>query len=243
MNQANNSEFRISVDALISLVVTEAENREISAMPSITELNEAFHPSDSFNVRMNSLLRRVKRRRETQSFFRISKRLFFVSSTVITVFACILLPVQAVREAVISTFINWQEQFIEIIYKQEDISTSLSIINNVQLDYIPDDFTLAEPITNSGSRYWASFQSTAGDQLYIRIVPIQNAQGIALDNEYSNYYQISFHDIDAFWGILKDDSNTLLWESDSFAYQISSSCELSEMIKIAEGIHINTSSA
>lgn len=243
MNQANNSEFRISVDALISLVVTEAENREISAMPSITELNEAFHPSDSFNVRMNSLLRRVKRRRETQSFFRISKRLFFVSSTVITVFACILLPVQAVREAVISTFINWQEQFVEIIYKQEDISTSLSIINNVQLDYIPDDFTLAEPITNSGSRYWASFQSTAGDQLYIRIVPIQDAHGIALDNEYSNYYQISFHDIDAFWGILKDDSNTLLWESDSFAYQISSSCELSEMIKIAEGIHINTSSA
>ena len=35
MNQQENREIRISPDALIALVVAEAEDRELSAMPSL----------------------------------------------------------------------------------------------------------------------------------------------------------------------------------------------------------------
>ena len=42
MNQQENREIRISPDALIALVVAEAEDRELSAMPSLEEMNAAF---------------------------------------------------------------------------------------------------------------------------------------------------------------------------------------------------------
>ncbi len=48
MNQQENREIRISPDALIALVVAEAEDRELSAMPSLEEMNAAFHPSEEF---------------------------------------------------------------------------------------------------------------------------------------------------------------------------------------------------
>lgn len=55
MNQQENREIRISPDALIALVVAEAEDRELSAMPSLEEMNAAFP----------SILRKNFRRRWT----------------------------------------------------------------------------------------------------------------------------------------------------------------------------------
>lgn len=52
MNQQENREIRISPDALIALVVAEAEDRELSAMPSLEEMNAAFHPSEEFQKKM-----------------------------------------------------------------------------------------------------------------------------------------------------------------------------------------------
>ena len=56
MNQQENREIRISPDALIALVVAEAEDRELSAMPSLEEMNAAFHPSEEFQKKMDRLL-------------------------------------------------------------------------------------------------------------------------------------------------------------------------------------------
>ena len=52
MNQQENREIRISPDALIALVVAEAEDRELSAMPSLEEMNAAFHPSEEFQKKL-----------------------------------------------------------------------------------------------------------------------------------------------------------------------------------------------
>lgn len=65
MNQQENREIRISPDALIALVVAEAEDRELSAMPSLEEMNAAFHPSEEFQKKMDRLLKQAKRKQET----------------------------------------------------------------------------------------------------------------------------------------------------------------------------------
>ena len=64
MNQQENREIRISPDALIALVVAEAEDRELSAMPSLEEMNAAFHPSEEFQKKMDRLLKQAKRKQE-----------------------------------------------------------------------------------------------------------------------------------------------------------------------------------
>lgn len=101
MNQQENREIRISPDALIALVVAEAEDRELSAMPSLEEMNAAFHPSEEFQKKMDRLLKQAKRKQERKGAWRATKRLFVVATTVVTAFACILMPVQAVQEAVV----------------------------------------------------------------------------------------------------------------------------------------------
>ena len=101
MNQQENREIRISPDALIALVVAEAEDRELSAMPSLEEMNAAFHPSEEFQKKMDRLLKQAKRKQERKGAWRATKRLFVVATTVVTAFACILMPVQAVQEAVL----------------------------------------------------------------------------------------------------------------------------------------------
>ena len=108
MNQQENREIRISPDALIALVVAEAEDRELSAMPSLEEMNAAFHPSEEFQKKMDRLLKQAKRKQERKGAWRATKRLFVVATTVVTAFACILMPVQAVQEAVVSTVLNWR---------------------------------------------------------------------------------------------------------------------------------------
>ena len=91
MNQQENREIRISPDALIALVVAEAEDRELSAMPSLEEMNAAFHPSEEFQKKMDRLLKQAKRKQERKGAWRATKRLFVVATTVVT--ACSSRPV------------------------------------------------------------------------------------------------------------------------------------------------------
>ena len=62
MKKKENDEIRITPDALISLVVTEAEERELASMPSLKEMNAQFHPSEQFQKKMDRLLKKAHRK-------------------------------------------------------------------------------------------------------------------------------------------------------------------------------------
>ena len=241
MNQQENREIRISPDALIALVVAEAEDRELSAMPSLEEMNAAFHPSEEFQ-KMDRLLKQAKRKQERKGAWRATKRLFVVATTVVTAFACILMPVQAVQEAVVSTVLNWRDQFVEILYSKEDDPNAVILLQNVELTYLPEGFTETPSNRTSNTSFWNEYQSENGEWLTVRILPIQDKQSTFVDDEYTHYYQISFDGIDAVLGSTIDGSNVLVWQNDGLTYQVSSSCDLSEIISVAEGIKLDSSS-
>lgn len=241
MDQQENSEIRISPDALIALVVAEAEDRELSAMPSLEEMNAAFHPSEGFQKKMDKLLKRVKHKQERKGAWRTAKRLFVVATTVVTVFACVLMPVQAVREAVVSTVLNWRDQFVEILYSREDDANAVNLLQNVELTYLPEGLTETSSARTTNTSFWNEYQSEDGEWLTVRIVPIQDKQSTFVDDEYTHYYQISFDGTDAVWGTAIDGSNVLVWQNDGLSYQVSSSYDLSEMIRVAEGIKLDRS--
>lgn len=44
----NDDKIRISPDALIAMIVTEAQDRELAQMPSLEEMNQDFQPSEKF---------------------------------------------------------------------------------------------------------------------------------------------------------------------------------------------------
>ena len=192
MNQQENREIRILPDALIALVVAEAEDWELSAMPSLEEMNAAFHPSEEFQKKMDRLLKQAKRKQERKGAWRATKRLFVVATTVVTAFACILMPVQAVQEAVVSTVLNWRDQFVEILYSKEDDPNAVILLQNVELTYLPEGFTETPSNRTSNTSFWNEYQSENGEWLTVRILPIQDKQSTFVDDEYTHYYQISF---------------------------------------------------
>lgn len=238
MSQQENSEIRISPDALIALVVAEAEDRELSAMPSLEEMNAAFHPSEEFQKKMDKLLKQAKRKQERKGAWRTAKRLFVVATTVVTVFACMLMPVQAVREAVVSTVLNWRDQFVEIVFTAENDNSTV-FPSNVTINYQPNGFTLSESVSSGDGRYVARYSSDDGDWYTIRLLDIHGNQSIDLDNEYVTYYNVCFFGHRAIWGIMRDNSNELLWSQDNVACQISGTIDISELLKIAESLSIS----
>ena len=96
----NDDKIRISPDALIAMIVTEAQDRELARMPSLEEMNEDFQPSEKFQRKMEALVRDTKRKAERKKRLLNVKRFFITLTAAISIFSCTMLPVKAVREAV-----------------------------------------------------------------------------------------------------------------------------------------------
>ena len=161
--------IRISPDALIALIVAEAEDRELSAMPSLEEMNAAFHPSEEFQKKMDRLLKQAKRKQERKGAWRTTKRLFVVATTVVTAFACILMPVQAVQEAVVSTVLNWRDQFVEILYSKEAMIQCSDSCSKMLNDLFAEGLQRRLLNRTSNTSFWNEYQSENGEWLTVRI--------------------------------------------------------------------------
>ena len=180
----NDDKIRISPDALIAMIVTEAQDRELAQMPSLEEMNEDFQPSEKFQRKMEALVRDTKRKAEREKQLLNVKRFFITLTAAISIFSCTMLPVKAVREAVITTLIEWHDKFVSIIYVNEESPVSTF---HITPSYIPSGFSQIE----STGRYYGQFQNSEGDWFSLRVLPVENSQVTSLDSEFSSYYSIS----------------------------------------------------
>ena len=231
----NDDKIRISPDALIAMIVTEAQDRELAQMPSLEEMNEDFQPSEKFQRKMEALVHDTKRKAERKKRLLGIKRFFITLTAAISIFSCTMLPVKAVREAVITTLIEWHDKFVSIIYVNEESSVTAF---HITPSYIPEGFSQVEVPDESSGFYYGQFSDSHNNWFDILVLPIENTQETFLDNEFSTYYSISFNGIQAIWGIMNDKSNTLLWESRALSFQVRGNLDLTEIIKISEGIKV-----
>jgi hypothetical protein len=231
----NDDKIRISPDALIAMIVTEAQDRELARMPSLEEMNEDFQPSEKFQRKMEALVRDTKRKAERKKRLLNVKRFFITLTAAISIFSCTMLPVKAVREAVITTLIEWHDKFVSVIYVNDESSvTTFHIIPS----YIPKGFSQVEVPDESSGFYYGQFSDSHNNWFDILVLPIENTQETFLDNEFSTYYSINFNGIQAIWGIMNDGSNTLLWERGTLSFQVCGNLDLTELIKISEKIKV-----
>lgn len=231
----NDDKIRISPDALIAMIVTEAQNRELAQMPSLEEMNEDFQPSEKFQRKMEALVHDTKRKAERKKRLLDIKRFFITLTDAISIFSCTMLPVKAVREAVITTLIEWHDKFVSIIYVNEESPVSTFHITQ---SYIPEGFSQVESSDEFNSLYYSQFKNPSNDWFHILVLPIESTQKMSLDSEFSTYYSVNFNGIQAIWGIMDDKSNTLLWESGALSFQVRGNLDLTELIKISEGIKV-----
>lgn len=190
----NDDKIRISPDALIAMIVTEAQDRELAQMPSLEEMNEDFQPSEKFQRKMEALVHDTKRKAERKKRLLGIKRFFITLTAAISIFSCTMLPVKAVREAVITTLIEWHDKFVSVIYVNDESSvTTFHIIPS----YIPKGFSQVEVPDESSGFYYGQFSDSHNNWFDILVLPIENTQETFLDNEFSTYYSINFNGIQA----------------------------------------------
>lgn len=234
--ETKKDEIRISADAMIALVVAEAEAREMAAMPSLQQMNEAFQPSGQFRQRMDRLLRRVRGKRRLRRWARAARRTALCAAVLLSVLSCMLLPVKAVREAVVTTVLDWQDQFVSVTFNAQGAKTP-TLSDTVGLGYIPEGFSLREVELQDEYIYIARYGSV-DSYFMVRILSIEGQQDIAIDNEHTDLYQIRFGSQDAIWGSSEDGYNLLIWSNKGFFFHIFGFIDLREMIQIAENIQV-----
>lgn len=232
-----NEEIRISPDALIAMVVAEAEARELAAMPSVEELDVEFKPTKKFQRKMEKLLQKARRKKAKTRFVKTCKKGFVTVVSLISILSCTMLPVKAVREAVVETLIDWQEKFVAIVFVTDD--ERIRIPQYITDTYIPNGFSLVEPVSRREDSYYARYMNLSGQYYTVQALSIDNTQSFALDNEYTAYYSIEFKQNQAIWGVMQDGNNALVWESNGLSFQVIGSLDLSEIIKVAENIQIS----
>lgn len=239
MDKSENSDtIRVSTDAFIAMVVTEAEARELANMPSLEEMNNNFTPSEEFQRKMDKLLKQAAHKRNKSDAIKIAKKLLLSMSIILSLVFCMLLPAQAVQEAVVQTFLEWQDKCVSIIFSTDSTSTDASL--QVTEGYIPAGFSQAETSNNSlNNPYFVRYENAAGQWYTIYICYINDSQSFKMDNEYSTYYPIKFNGNSAIWGKMSDGSNALVWSHDNFGYQVLGNIDLSELINIAENLKIS----
>lgn len=242
MSKRENDEIRITPDALISLVVTEAEERELASMPSLKEMNAQFHPSEQFQKKMEQLLKKARRKEEWAHIWKPTKKVLVAFTSVVTVLAFALLPVKAVQDAIVDTFIQWRDGFMSIIYSVEGENPSLNLPAQIKLNYIPDGYTLISEENSEYDHYMARLVADNEGWCTVRVVTIDSNQEIGVDNEFTTYYNLEFNGHNAIWGIREDSSNTLLWEEDGLVFTIYGNTDIAEILKLAEGITIEDAS-
>lgn len=184
---------------------------------------------------MEALVRDTKRKAERKKQLLNVKRCFITLTAAISIFSCTMLPVKAVREAVITTLIEWHDKFVSIIYVNEESSVTAF---HITPSYIPEGFSEIESSDEFNSLYYSQFKNPSNDWFHILVLPIESTQKMSLDSEFSTYYSVNFNGIQAIWGIMDDKSNTLLWESGTLSFQVRGNLDLTEIIKNSEGIKV-----
>ena len=84
---------------------------------------------------------------------------------------CTLLPVKAVREAVVETLLEWHDQFVTVSFSDGDASPVPAF--RASLSYIPQGFTLVEASDPAATQfYYAQYADDSGGSFDVIIAPI-----------------------------------------------------------------------
>lgn len=231
----------LSADALLAMVVAEMEVREIEALSAPDQADENDLLSERFHREMGILKNEAIRKKRMARFQATVKRAFLVIAVATTVFSFAMLPVHAVREAVISTVLEWHDQFLTVFLSAEDSVSSgeAPSLQNISLAYIPAGFSVASE-SRAQESFYAYYESPDGNWFTLSAYLVTAQQAYALDNEGVQYRFLQFDGKDALWASFSEGIHVILWQDGAVSFALQGSLDLAELIHIAESIGVQT---
>ena len=224
----------VSFDALLQMAARESVYRQLDSFPSKRELENMFDPSKTHEDKINKIIKKENRSDKLAAFNRQFSKVAVILLITFTVTFTPLISAKAVRESIVQTVIEWKDEFASIFFKSENTP---AVINDVKIGYMVEGFESNGDIFKNVCEYRESFISK-NSHINITIYAETQASVAHIDNEYSNYYQISINGNDGIW-VYDDDYASLIISKNHLVYIVEGSTDISNLINIYKNIEIS----
>lgn len=217
-------------ESLLKAAVIENSQNEIKDYPSEQEINRISLP-EHYELRMCRFLKHYRYRKNVELSLRYGKKIASVIFLIMGISFSLLLSFDEVRAACQKVIIEIYDRYIRYSY-----TSDLSLEDSpVSFGYVPTGYSMAEASFN-GIDNFITYQNAHDDSIMLEF-DVQKFT-ILIDNE---HYTISNVFIGHYEGTFfeSQDSrfvNVLIWDAENYYFQLRSTLNKGEMIKIAENL-------
>ncbi|MGX8701292.1 DUF4367 domain-containing protein [Caproiciproducens sp.] len=238
----NESELNIRLfDTLLKAAAEEDFQRELDALPSERELNKEYALPERLTKRIRDLIRENDRRSRRKKFLRLAKRAAVIVAVVIPVSLGSLLSVEASRNAIFNSVLEWKAEHVDIYFEETtsgapaEESPTGEQPEVWEPQYLPEGFFMAEE-KNVGPVHITTYEDGKGASVTFTQTPLDKAGKMSIDSEHTTYHEITVKGEKAvlFEAKRAEDRSFVLWQSKKTSLVLSSAISKDELIRIAE---------
>ena len=221
-------------DALIDVAANQAFQEEMQLLPSCEEMNEMYTPSAELNNKIHKMIKRRQSNIRFKRAMRAATRIAASLGIVLVVFTAVIFSVEASRNFVINTLIQWQSDHASFNFENSKDDTFN--FKGYSPEYIPSGFERVS-LNSSDASCLAVYQNQDGEQITIRLT-LAESSDISIDTDNTDYSEITVNQDKAylFKAKAKGDVSVIIWQHDGIAFKVNSAIDYSEILRIAENI-------
>lgn len=226
-------------DALLDVAVSQSFQKEMNQLPSNEELNATCKTSPELDRRVNELIDQSRRKAKIKHFRRHSSKIAACIAVMFTLLATVTLSVEATRNRIFNAYLDWQDKYTSIEFKDTTDPTEKKVIDQSNLyhpTYIPKGFkhTSTEKL---GKTIVLIYSNETGDEILFDQGPAGTGK-TSVDNEHTTYKEIVISGNKAylFDAMRAEDSSVLIWQSGGIEFQLTSRIDSAELIHMGESL-------
>lgn len=228
-------------DAMLQATVEEKFEQEMREWPQSKELGTEYELSQPVQLKLQKIIHRAYRRSVLLKFGKITKKAAIILAIIIPVSLGSLLSVEASRNAIFNTLLNWKSDHADIHYQDRYASSNMipSASGNsvVKPSYLPDGFYEVQTV-KVGSKTETEYRNDQGVKIFLDQMPLSKEGTIAIDTEHTTRTEIKIQGRTAslFAANTAKDKSYLFWKNQTGSFLLSSEISSDQLVKIAESM-------
>lgn len=217
-------------ESYLKTAVIQNSLKEIENYPPREEINDIELPG-RFEDSMLKCAKHQSYKSTAKTVLLYMRKIASIVILILGIGFALLLQNEEVRAACQKVIISIYEQYILISYTTITPSEKLSI----KIGYIPDGFTLIKSSESQIENYYIYEDSQGG---ILEIYYFDHERATRIDNEHYIVHKVDINDFEGIYFESQDIyfMNMLHWHTENEYFELSSTLEKEEIIKIAQNI-------
>lgn len=195
---------------------------------------EKIEFSAEHEAKMQKLFEAEYKRQRRKQFAKYASRAAVIFVAAVLVAGVSIGSVEAWRVRVINFFRETTEEYTEIKFTEEPVSSYS--VNGITLNYIPDGYRLVGDYSKIGEYTILEFQDDKGKTFHFYANKVENNSGTTIDTENASVTEFEkngYHVIKS----IKSDLQILMWYNEDYKYILDCRIGEEELLKIADNIN------